>query len=89
VFAAVAQVVERSPEKAGVGGSTPSRGTMILTNSPDSSIPAWGQKGTISKRSVLVERCGTTCSLILGNNSFDQLALGGEFVRSGRLRVQV
>jgi hypothetical protein len=26
--AAVAQVVERSPEKAGVGGSTPSRGTI-------------------------------------------------------------
>ena len=28
--AAVAQVVERSPEKAGVGGSTPSRGTIYL-----------------------------------------------------------
>ena len=27
--AAVAQVVERSPEKAGVGGSTPSRGTTF------------------------------------------------------------
>jgi hypothetical protein len=27
--AAVAQVVERSPEKAGVGGSTPSRGTIF------------------------------------------------------------
>jgi hypothetical protein len=27
--AAVAQVVERSPEKAGVGGSTPSRGTTL------------------------------------------------------------
>ncbi len=30
--AAVAQVVERSPEKAGVGGSTPSRGTIPLNN---------------------------------------------------------
>ena len=30
--AAVAQVVERSPEKAGVGGSTPSRGTIIPNN---------------------------------------------------------
>jgi hypothetical protein len=29
--AAVAQVVERSPEKAGVGGSTPSRGTTTST----------------------------------------------------------
>ena len=29
--AAVAQVVERSPEKAGVGGSTPSRGTIKST----------------------------------------------------------
>ena len=29
--AAVAQVVERSPEKAGVGGSTPSRGTNLIT----------------------------------------------------------
>ena len=29
--AAVAQVVERSPEKAGVGGSTPSRGTINST----------------------------------------------------------
>ncbi len=29
--AAVAQVVERSPEKAGVGGSTPSRGTFFST----------------------------------------------------------
>jgi hypothetical protein len=29
VHAAVAQVVERSPEKAGVGGSTPSRGTIF------------------------------------------------------------
>ena len=28
----VAQVVERSPEKAGVGGSTPSLATMILNN---------------------------------------------------------
>ncbi len=29
LVAAVAQVVERSPEKAGVGGSTPSRGTLF------------------------------------------------------------
>ena len=28
----VAQVVERSPEKAGVGGSTPSLATIILKN---------------------------------------------------------
>src|SRR5580658_3102234 len=28
----VAQVVERSPEKAGVGGSTPSLATIILNN---------------------------------------------------------
>ena len=36
--AAVAQVVERSPEKAGVGGSTPSRGTIKSAsyNSPTS-----------------------------------------------------
>jgi hypothetical protein len=32
----VAQVVERSPEKAGVGGSTPSLATMILKNLRDS-----------------------------------------------------
>jgi hypothetical protein len=31
LLAAVAQVVERSPEKAGVGGSTPSRGTINST----------------------------------------------------------
>jgi hypothetical protein len=31
LLAAVAQVVERSPEKAGVGGSTPSRGTTKST----------------------------------------------------------
>jgi hypothetical protein len=31
LLAAVAQVVERSPEKAGVGGSTPSRGTIKST----------------------------------------------------------
>ena len=30
LHAAVAQVVERSPEKAGVGGSTPSRGTTCF-----------------------------------------------------------
>ncbi len=30
--AAVAQVVERSPEKAGVGGSTPSRGTKSFNH---------------------------------------------------------
>jgi hypothetical protein len=28
----VAQVVERSPEKAGVGGSTPSLATIMLNN---------------------------------------------------------
>jgi hypothetical protein len=33
VHAAVAQVVERSPEKAGVGGSTPSRGTIFSISS--------------------------------------------------------
>ena len=32
----VAQVVERSPEKAGVGGSTPSLATIILKDLRDS-----------------------------------------------------
>jgi hypothetical protein len=34
----VAQVVERSPEKAGVGGSTPSLATIILKGLAGSSI---------------------------------------------------
>ena len=38
--AAVAQVVERSPEKAGVGGSTPSRGTnCFAATEPAEQIP--------------------------------------------------
>ena len=40
--AAVAQVVDRSPEKAGVGGSTPSRGTILINNLPISTITAVG-----------------------------------------------
>ena len=34
----VAQVVERSPEKAGVGGSTPSLATMFFNDSADLAI---------------------------------------------------
>ena len=34
----VAQVVERSPEKAGVGGSTPSLATIILKNLAESRL---------------------------------------------------
>ena len=34
----VAQVVERSPEKAGVGGSTPSLATIILNNLAESRL---------------------------------------------------
>ena len=36
----VAQVVERSPEKAGVGGSTPSLATMFSTTSKPR-FPSW------------------------------------------------
>ncbi len=40
----VAQVVERSPEKAGVGGSTPSLATMFLVTCPVlSSLPHLAQ----------------------------------------------
>ncbi len=43
--AAVAQVVERSPEKAGVGGSTPSRGTIPLNNIASRFIAGMGGSG--------------------------------------------
>jgi hypothetical protein len=46
-LAAVAQVVERSPEKAGVGGSTPSRGTILLNNLAVSTSRAVGTKRMI------------------------------------------
>ena len=51
--AAVAQVVERSPEKAGVGGSTPSRGTLISTtyNHPKTnSVPYCSKKIQLRRR---------------------------------------
>ncbi len=42
MLAAVAQVVERSPEKAGVGGSTPSRGTIPFNDLAKSTVAAVG-----------------------------------------------
>ena len=46
--AAVAQVVERSPEKAGVGGSTPSRGTIFSATEQKPDFESWEQEGTIT-----------------------------------------
>jgi hypothetical protein len=43
--AAVAQVVERSPEKAGVGGSTPSRGTISVNHLQISSFIRFSSGG--------------------------------------------
>src|SRR6476620_10798608 len=48
----VAQVVERSPEKAGVGGSTPSLATIILSNLTISSLL---QLRTIAHKILLPE----------------------------------
>ena len=39
-----ARIIERSPEKAGVGGSTPSRGTIPLNNLAVSKIGSTGTK---------------------------------------------
>ena len=43
----VAQVVERSPEKAGVGGSTPSRATIIFNHLEASLLVTWSHSVTI------------------------------------------
>ena len=43
----VAQVVERSPEKAGVGGSTPSLATMFSVTYPCESSLLWLQLAPI------------------------------------------
>jgi hypothetical protein len=37
-------VVERSPEKAGVGGSTPSRGTNLSTTQQSQQVEPWEKK---------------------------------------------
>ena len=43
----VAQLVERSPEKAGVGGSTPSLATIFCNHLASSSVRFWIQLGPI------------------------------------------
>ena len=50
----VAQVVERSPEKAGVGGSTPSLATIILKNLAESrlTLPVRSQSAIFWRDSV-------------------------------------
>jgi hypothetical protein len=46
----VAQVVERSPEKAGVGGSTPSLATMFFNHFHVFFQKTWVQLGAITER---------------------------------------
>ena len=68
----VAQSVERSPEKAGVGGSIPSLATMFLKDllafpyirrPPVESI--WSPNSKKSPKSVLLGRMGTIVFLLL------------------------
>jgi len=50
------------PEKAGVGGSTPSRGTILLNNLPISTILAVGTESIsahLNPRSSLIRRPST------------------------------
>ena len=79
-------MVERSPEKAGVGGSIPSLATMILNNLAKSGSNGAAKSPTIDHPRLLDELLS---GFLVQAHGFDLFALGFHALFHARVRVHL